>query len=318
MMLLGILLPSKTFPFAIIGPTILGVAFDSVVFLSYTALRCLDQHSKITLLQFASSLALIGIAWAVPIGNGNIESFAIGRAILSAISLAVTITIIGKHYFGHPIPSKPALDVLQSAHPFMVAELASSVYVKADLMIVSLVLGSVGASIYGPALNLLQATFLIPRALYLLTVPMLSRGHTRDHQSFLRRSLTLLATQSVVGAGLSLGVYLVTPIAIRSVFGSAYQSSAEILYRLSPIPFLRSLNFALAAMLASGNRQPQRTRIQMLCAVFSVSANLTVVYVFGLKSVPIVYVFSELILCLGYLLIARDWLSQEITKVGIY
>jgi len=316
MVLLGMVLPPSAFPPTILFLSVLGVAFDSLVSLSYAAFRSFNQHSRVTFFQVVSSLVLLGITLGLPLGTKHIELFAIGRTTLSAILVVVTIAVIGKSYLKYSIIPIPILDILRSARHFMVAELASTTYVRVDLTLVSLILGSSVAGIYGTALNFMQVFFLIPRALYFLIVPILSRDYAKDRKIFVRQSLIQFLAQVVVGAMLSVVIFLLAPTAIDFVFGPAYQSSAKILRLFSPIPFLRAVNFALGAMLASGGRQSQRTKVQLICAVFSVLANLIVIFVFGITGVAIVYVFSELILCLGYLLITRDWLSGKIIKVG--
>lgn len=310
MMVLGAILPRDTFPLGIMAPTVIGLSFESLLLLSYAALRSLGEHGRVTLMQCASSLAVLGIALGLPIGPGRIQVFALGRAATSAILAAVVIPLVGRGRSNASYPPLPAVSILRSARPFMVADVASAIYAKADLTLLSFFLGSSGASVYGPALTLLQAVFLIPRALYFLVVPSLSQAGTAESQAFVRKGLTQLVVQAAAGAALSLSVFLLAPAAVHLTFGSSYRDSAEVLSVLSPIPFLRSLNFAVGAMLASGGRQPTRTKVQLGCAVSSVLANLIAIPLLGVKGAAMVYVFSELALCLGYLLVARDWLKS--------
>lgn len=306
---LGALLPRNTFPLAIVVPTVIGLALESLSVLSYAALRGLDQHGKVTLMQSASSLALLGIAFGLPIGPGQIQLFAVGRTAVSAILAGVVIPFVGRGYWGRFVDSLRAGSVLRSARPFMVAEVASAIYVKTDLTIVSFFLGSPGASVYGPALTLLQAVFLIPRALYYIVVPRLSQQRARTPRTFRRQGVTQLAAQGVAGAVLSLAVFLLAPAAVNLTFGPSYRDSALILVVLSPIPFFRSLNFAIGAMLAAGDRQPSRTKVQMGCAISSVLANLIAIPTLGVQGAAMTHVLSEMALCSGYLLLARDWLK---------
>jgi O-antigen/teichoic acid export membrane protein len=316
MFVLGAILPSKTFPPAILGPTVIGLGFDSLVLLSYAALRSLDKHGAVTVLQSLASVALLGIAFGLPFKEDQVHVFAVGRALISAAFALVTVPLVASRRSHGTMATAPAPRVLESARPFMVAEVAGAVYVKADLTILAFFLGSSGASVYGPALSLLQAVFLIPRALYFLIVPDLSQGHTEDHRAFARKGLMQLLAQATAGAFLSVGVLLLAPMAVDTLFGPAYQDSAEILRLLSPIPFLRSLNFGLGAILASGGRQSSRTRVQLVCAAFSVLGNLVAIPTIGVRGAAKVYVLSELMLCAGYSLIAHDWLIEGVVTPG--
>lgn len=314
MMVLAVVLPADTFPVKIMLPAVLGVGFDSLTLLSYAAFRSSNWHGRVTLFQSASSLALLGITTLLPLRSGSIFLFASGRAMLSAILLTSVIAIAGKEYLKERTALIQTRDILVSARPFMVAELASSIYEKADLTIVSLFIGSSGASVYGPAINLLQVSFLASRALFLFVVPALSKAYVESSRSFMRKAVMQLVAQGLVGAVLSTIVFLSASFIISLVFGPAYGASSEILCLLSPIPFLRSLNFALGAILASGNRQSQRTRVQLLCAAFNVLANLVVIVPFGIAGVAVVYVLSELILASGYSFVTYNWLGKELRR----
>jgi PST family polysaccharide transporter len=190
----------------------------------------------------------------------------------------------------------------------MLAEIASSVYVKADLTIIALVLGPVGTSVYAPAITLLQAAFLAPRALFFVVVPVLSKTYTENRDRFRGRGLSQTAAQILIGTTISVLLFLFAPLIVRLIFGEDYAASAVILRILSPLPFLRSFNFALAAILTSSARQRQRTRVQIIAAAVNVTGNLIVIVPYGIIGVSIVYLLSELVLGLGYLFLLRGQL----------
>lgn len=300
MLLLAAILPADTFPLGIMVPTVLGVAFDSLVLLLYSALRSTHQHRRVTFFQSIASLTLLGVTLVLPLGSGRIALFAVGRCALSAALLITVIVTTALDYLKLPLTFIPTRELLLAARPFVAAEIASFVYVKADLAIISLLLGSSGSSVYGPALNLLQVSFIVPRSLFFFVVPVLSRSYFHARDAFMKKGMAQFIVQALIGAIISVTVFLFAPFVVDLVFGHAYARSAEVLRLLSPIPFLRSINFALGAMLTSGERQPQRTKVQVVCAVFNVLANLVVITPFGVAGVAIVYVLSELILSVGY------------------
>jgi O-antigen/teichoic acid export membrane protein len=304
--LAGGLLPDDTFPPAIMYPVTLGLACDSLTLLSYSALRGLDRHKQVTLLQVISALAVLGTTLMLPFGPGQIARFSIGRAVVSAVFAVPITALVGKllHSPERPIPS---LDLVRTARPFMLADLATSIYLKADLTIVSLFLGSSGASIYGPALNIVNVSFLVSNALYFFIMPILSRTYTTSLRSFARIGAAQLAAQALVGIAMLGLMFWSAPVVIDLIFGSAYQLSAVVLRLLSPILLLKSLNFGLAALLTTANLQSWRTTVQILCAAFNAVANLIVVVPLGIVGVAVVYVLSEIFLLAGYSLVVRKW-----------
>jgi O-antigen/teichoic acid export membrane protein len=300
MLLLGWVLPSDAFPRAVVYVTALGLAFDSLSLLAYSALRSLERHTQVTLLQIGVSLALFSVTLMLPLRPGQLLLFAIARTGLSGLAAIIVLLAVGSRRERSALAPIGLRELLRSARPFVLAETAVAIYLKADLSIIGLWLGAAGAGLYGPALNLINITFMAPNALYFFVMPRLSRVRAAPDRTFQRMGLAQLLIQGAVGAALSLLIFALAPLLVQLVFGPAYALSANVLQLLSPIPFLKSLNFGLGAILTAGDRQRQRTTAQMLCALFNVAANLIVVGPIGIGGVAVVYTASEFFLFLSY------------------
>ena len=173
-------------------------------------------------------------------------------------------------------------------------------------MIVSGFLGSAGASIYGPALNLVNMCFLVPSALYFLVVPSLARAYKISQQAFNRLGAIQLLAQLVTGIFLSVAIFALAGPLVRLVYGPGYESSIPVLRLLSPLLLAKSVNFGLGAVLSTAGLQARRTAVQMLIAAFNVCANLVAVRIWGIIGVALVYVVSEMLLCTGYALVLAN------------
>ena len=138
-----------------------------------------------------------------------------------------------------------------------------------------------------------------------MVVPVLSRTFQESRERFRDRANYQIGTQIAVGLVLSVLLFVFAPWIIKLLFTEEYSSSVEILRLLSPLPFFRSVNFALAAVLTSSGRQSDRTKIQITAAVFNVTGNLIVIFPYGIIGVSIIYLLSELLLGLGYLYLLR-------------
>lgn len=304
MLTLGAFLPTNAFPPNVLLPTVLGVAGDSLILVSYSALRSMGWHERVAVLQAFGVLGLLWMSLVLPPGPECVVWFSIGRALISA-GMAVLITTLARAWLGYSevIPHK---ELLRAARVFLLSDLAVSVYLKADLTIVSLLLGSSGAAIYGPALNLVNLSFLIPNALYVVVMPIQARVYL-ETGTFGGLGRAQLVAQGIVGIALSGALFLFAQPIIYSIFGSAYASVIWALSWLFPIPFLKSLNFGFALLLTTGGYQGWRTTVQALCALFNVVANLVVVIPFGVMGVSLVYVLSEGMLLIGYALGVWRW-----------
>lgn len=314
MALLLLLLPQATYPLGMALVIVVGVGLDSLLALAYAFLRTLGRHTAVTILQAMYGLLLLLTTLVLPLQARGIILFAGARTVLALVLGVGLIAYLWRHYL--PDQAKPkrlAWPVLRAARSFLATETISSVYMRADMTIVSLLLGATGARIYGPAINLLTIGCLAPSALFYYFVPILSRLQGQDNARYRQQSLSQLKFQLLIGVGLALVLFGAAPVLVRLIFGPAYLESALILRWLSPIGLLRSANFALAAILIAGQQQAQRAKVQLLCAIFNVVANLIVIVPFGIAGVAAVYVCSELGLCLGYARIV--YRSQEQPKL---
>ena len=311
MFLITLLLPKETFPPGIMIPSILGLTFDSLILLGYAAFRNLGNHKWVVIFQVVSTSTLLLSAIIVPSSSYQITIFATIRMAVSV--LFAFLMYLSQRTRFHGIPKTiSSITLLRESKAFMWAELASAIYVRADITILSLALGALATSIYVPAINILQLTFLAPRALFYFATPILSRAYQTSLESFLRKVFFQLIIQTVLGLILSYFVYKFAPLIINLVFGENYESSGKILLMLSPIPLLRSLNFALGASLTASNYQTFRTRVQIFSASFNVVGNLLIVKIWSSAGVAIIYTLSELILYVGYTWLSLFWIYQII------
>jgi O-antigen/teichoic acid export membrane protein len=308
---LGFLLPRPSYPLAIYLPTVAGMAFDSLLLLAFAALRVQNRHGRVTILQGAYSLALFAMTLLLPIGNGRIAVFAVARTLLSLVFVALVYAPMARTALRARRQFEPGSQVLRLSVPFMWADLASNVYVKADVTIVSIILGPAGTGAYGPAVSLLQASFLVSRALFFFSVPVLSRTYVEERWAFARRSVSQFVAQAATGFVIAVFLLALAPWLVRVIFQQGYEESAYVLRILSPVAFLRALNMGLGAVLMSGRRQSQRTRVQLAAAALNIVANLIVVGRYGLVGVSVVYILTELVLLAGYVALSTNLLKRE-------
>ncbi|MCB9419221.1 MAG: oligosaccharide flippase family protein [Ardenticatenaceae bacterium] len=300
MAILSILLPKTTYPFSLIYPTIIGVSFDALTLLAYASLRTQNRHILVAVVQSFASIILFALVLSLPINQTYVSSFAFGRMVLSIGVSLVTVYIMGKDHIGRSLQLTTMRQILISSRPFLSSELAASVYIKADVTILSLMIGSAATAVYGPAINILQAFNLVTIALFYLIVPRISKTFITQRSHFLSQSLTQLIVQAITGLILSIIMWLLASCLVIYIFGAEYNESIKIIRFLSPIPFLRSLNFGLAAIIIAGNRQKSRSKIQTFAAIFNVLGNILIIGILGVTGVSIMFDLSELFLVIGY------------------
>ena len=148
-LLLSEFLPSGTFRSDIIIPTAFGLICDSLTLLSYSAWRARNLHRRVSVFQILSSATFISIIILLRLEPGQIVLFSWVRTAISSVTLACVL-------LGTGLLEKPGTNsfspkqVLDASYPFVLADVATSIYLKADLTIVSIFIGSTGAGISRP------------------------------------------------------------------------------------------------------------------------------------------------------------------------
>lgn len=292
-------LPTDRYPIGLVICLAFAVAFESVFVLNGAALRAARRHVAVALLQAITAFLLLGAVLVIPDGTSLVTTFAIVKMILAASSMLASFVAVNGNE-----PSRPdgasVRDVMHESLPFLVSDLAVAVYLRADLTIVTLILGNQPASVYGPAVSLVNLLFLVPHALYLLVTPVLARLYGNSGSRYWSQSGVQMGAQLAIGMGLSGMVRFLAPPIVDLVLGPSYAASVDVLVRLSVVPLLKALSFGLAAILVTAEQQRRRTKAQVVSAVFNVAANLLLVQRYGLFGAVWAYVASEMLLLASY------------------
>lgn len=303
---LAFLLPADTFPPSLVILSAFGLAADSVSLLSYVALRKLNQHRSVTACQASGAVLLLAGTFVLPLSGGRLIEFALLRTLISvgvACGSGWWTSIMAGRLSSDAAETPP----LQEARPFFAAEIAVAAYMRADLTIVSAVLGPEAAGVYGPALNVVNLFFIVPNAVYLLVVPILARLFDDSRRLYFRLGSQQVAAQAALGFLIAITLFVAAVPITGLIFGPQYLLSARIVRQLSVLMVFKALSFGFGAILSTAGQQSRRTVVQISVAVFNVLLNLVVVRQWGVSGVAIVYVLSEALLCIGYLLLLAKW-----------
>lgn len=305
MLLLSTALPPATYPKNILAPTLVGVGLDRLNMTSYAALRSQGRHSPVTILQAIGAGLLLAAAIMLPLEESGVALFAVARMLLSLSVALVVLGMLAREYSRGSATLLPIRAILRAARPYFWSNLSSSTYVKADLTIISLILGAAGTSVYGPAINLLQAAFLPSLAVFFLSTPALSKTFDGRWKSISLSGRSGMIAQGLIGLAIMLLLFLFSNGMITAIFGADYEDSAVVLRYLSPVALFRSLNMGAAAIIMATGFQSWRTRVQVVVALFNVIGNLLVVGIYGLMGVSLIYILSEAALFTGQLYLLR-------------
>lgn len=299
MFVLAPLLDSNTFPEELIRLSALSVFLDSLFRTSLTTFKASLRNKVTSILESTS-----GIFWflvtllLITTDEQNASVYIQAKVGVLAMSLVLSLALVWRSFGILPtvITIKQAIS---QALPYATSEFLAWISMRVDVLIVAIFLGETAAGVYSPAVGSVNALFLVPATVYMVFVPVLSNLFTTNiKQAWLsaKRSILLL---SVIGIGLSLGLLLLAGPLTR-LLGPSFIGSFQIIQILSPILFLHSITFAMAAILVATDQQSKRAVVQTIAVVLNIILNLFIVRWAGLRGVAIVYVFTEIVLLAGY------------------
>ena len=305
-------LDQSSFPWILIIPGALALWFEEISKLGWSAFTVRLRNDITLVLMIVAQGAFLGmVLWLVSQQVAEPASYM--RSKLLAASLgAVATGILAVRRIGLRAGWSTVRSTLRGTLPFAASVAFTTIYGRADLAIVASQLGETAAGSYAPALMLTNALFLMPAAVYGVALPILSRGNEDKSRVWMRRaSIRLALAMTLMGIVLGSGLYLLAGPMVHLLYGQEYQASGAILAILSGVLALRCSSTAFATALVAIGWQTRRVGVQGVAAMLNVTLNLLIVRQFGLTGVARVYVVTEAVLLLGYLVLFVLWMRRK-------
>jgi len=272
-----------------------------------------NQTTFLLTILFHGSI-LAGTILLILQGTATILPFAVVRALAAGVGCAIALwwlsRSLGLRIVVHQTASQTKRQLRETV-PFGLSVGLSLIYGRADTAIAGHYLGSEAAGLYSSAMSLISMALLMPLAIYLVMLPILSRAHAEQSPTLLRLTKRMVGWNSVVGLILGMLLALVAEPLMRLIYGVQYAESGAVLTIFSGVLALRFVSFALAVFITAVGWQTKRTAIQAIVAAANVGLNLWVVTHWGLTGVAIIYLLTETILMAGYLWLTMRWWQRH-------
>jgi O-antigen/teichoic acid export membrane protein len=304
-------LNQSSFPVVLIYFGSLSLWMEEIAMVIWSAFKaCLRNDLTFVLMTGFQGLCLGITIWLAGHHIQEPGDYLRGRALAALLGVGVS-GFVAAQKIGLRLRLDTFRSTLRGTSPFAASIAISMVYGRADLAIVASELGKAAAGVYGPAITLTNALFLIPASIYGVMVPLLSRGYAEGHAWVSRLSMRLILATALLGVVLGGSLAWVSRSLIPLIFGASYQASGDVLAILGGVLVFRCPNMALAAVLVAVNWQVPRVGVQFVSAVLNVLLNFMIIHQFGVMGVARVYVLTEAVLFLGSLGMFVLWMRKE-------
>ena len=268
--------------------------------------RSIVKYSTLLLLSRIAKLVMISAL--ILLGIQNVDSFASSRAFVSILMMIILAILFRSEKNSNSIIKEKS--ILIAARPYTISDLLAIVYSQVDVTILYLIMGSLEVGIYSPALNMINALFVVPNAIFLYSVPALTNQFNAAKSGFVKMSKKLIRLLFAVGLTLTTVIGALSQPLTNFFLGQRYSLTGEILLYLSPILLIKSLEFGFVAIIVSAMQQNKRLFPQSIAATLNIVLNVLLIPKLGINGAIIVYSATEVILLAGYWCISKRTLKD--------
>jgi O-antigen/teichoic acid export membrane protein len=297
--------PSITFSITLLAA--LGLICELLLTTSHTILRAQLRNYAAALLQVLVAGLLILLIWLFWSDQAPLVATTSYRLLASLVGVTLMVWLL-RHNVRFVWQPSTFWKLIQQGRIYYAADLLANITGKADLTIVALLLGTVAAGTYGPALTIINTTFLIPTVLWQVFLPILARQPTGS-RSFRWTMGIHLVSNVLYGLFWAALVFFGAKPLIELIFGVEYRDAIVLLQIMSLIPLLKSINFCLAIYMVVRDRQGLRAMLLAVSAAVNMAGNLIAIPLFGLVGAAWVNLITEIITfgCYAY----GAWVAKQ-------
>jgi O-antigen/teichoic acid export membrane protein len=277
----------------------LGLTCELLLTTAHTVLRAQHRSAAAAMLQVIVPGLAIGLIWVLWNAYAPLLTATGYRLLSDVVGVGLLVWLLRRSFHGLRWRPRQLLRMIKQARAYFAADLLSSVALKADLTMVALIVGAVGAGIYSPALLIINTTFLVPAVAWQVLLPVIARLQPTA-RGF--RWTVGLAVLGSLAYGLFWAVALrwASTWIIDLVFSAEYLAAVPLLQIMCLIPLLKSLNFCSAMVMVARDDQVLRTKLLAIGSVVNVAANALFIPLFGLAGAAWVNLVTEIILLVAY------------------
>ena len=189
--------------------------------------------------------------------------------------------------------------------PILVTAVSSTVYLRANTLIVERVLGDTSAGYFNVAFQLFIVFLYFPQMLGLSLFPIFSEMHAHRPDSLATTWKRLLPLMTLFGIIIGLAGVLLAPKLVHILFSSKFEPSVVVLQLLLlSLPFTFASG-VLAQVMVATDRQHLVARATLLVMILSLGLNILLIPKFHLLGAALTMVVSQMSFLVAYVVALR-------------
>lgn len=271
------------------------MVMESMLWFTSAFFRAAQRMSAVAFLNMGMHGGWLIVTLAVVALKGGLITILAGRALISLSVVAVSLALI--HFrlerISWNFSRAFSWHLLKRSLPFALFQLFVRVYVKVDIVMLSLMRGDVMTGWYFAAQKFRQALSFIPSSVSGATMPAMSkfsRDSGRDLLETLTKSCKYLM---MIALPIAAGVCVTADRLISVLYGSAYQEAVPALRIVIWTILFSFMNSALSSVLLANDHEKQMGWALAAGAVFNLLSNFLAIPLWGHVGAATTTVLSE-------------------------
>jgi O-antigen/teichoic acid export membrane protein len=204
------------------------------------------------------------------------------------------------------------LDIAAQSWPFGLAGIFYLIYYQSDIILLNYLSSPKSAGIYNVAFTVMAAVYLLPNVIYQkFILSKLHRWANHDYRQFYHTYKIGNIFMLILGILTMLFLWIIVPIIIPLLFGTAYQNSVMLLIILSfavPIRFLAS---NAASILTARNFMKTKIKIMGFAALFNIFLNIIFIPKFDAIGAVVSTLITEVILFISFYFVVNKLIFNK-------
>lgn len=199
----------------------------------------------------------------------------------------------------------------RAAWPFAASEVVMQIYARADLIMLSLIIGTASAGIYASAFKFVEVGVMPLVFLGVAAYPRLSRLFEPDPRGFTELATDLLRGTLFLGGLLAWALYFLVPVAIVPLFGDRFTAAAPIVRIMAGLALLSAAEIVLVRVMLAAHLQLARLRLLALGTGLNVALNLILIPLFQIRGAAIAWILTLAVINALYAKALHDCLASR-------
>jgi O-antigen/teichoic acid export membrane protein len=167
-----------------------------------------------------------------------------------------------------------AREMVKGAFPFALNVFTTSIYIQADLVLLTLWVGNETSGYYKAATSLIIPLAVIATAVNSAIFPRMARAFTTSTDDVKKLAEASIRYLFMIGWPIALGIWLIARPIITELYGDNFQASILPLKILAFLVPMRFINNSMGTTLTASNQQGTRATIIFLSALLNLGLNL--------------------------------------------